>query len=188
MEFTEDIDNCVRVLKNGGLILYPTDTIWGIGCDATNAAAVKKIYELKSRAESKTMIIMVADEWEVLQHAAGVDPEVFLYIDQADKPTTVIYDGPMDVAENLENADGTIAIRIVKDEFCRQLIRRFGKPIVSTSANISGVPAPPVFQAISPAIKEGVDYVVHHRRDDTTPREASAIVRWNSDGSVTVLR
>ena len=186
--FGEDIERCLAVLKTGGLILYPTDTIWGIGCDATNAIAVKKVYALKQRQESKTMIIMVADEWEVMQHAANVDPQVFIYLDNASRPTTVIYEGAIDIAENLENKDGTIAIRIVKDDFCRHLIRRFGKPIVSTSANISGVASPASFTAISTEIKKGVDYIVRYRQDDEIPHQPSSVIRWNRDGSVTVLR
>jgi len=185
--FEDDIEQCLNVLQEGGLILYPTDTIWGIGCDATNAAAVEKIYRLKNRSDQKSMIVLVPGEREILQYVAGPDLELFDYLETVTKPTTVIYAGAIGLADNLVAADGSIAIRICKDEFCRHLLRRFRKPIVSTSANLSGEAAPQNFNAISPAIRNGVDYTVHHRREETGPATASAIIRWEN-GQVTVIR
>ena len=186
MEFTEDIEHCLQVLEVGGLILYPTDTIWGIGCDATNAAAVKKIYELKDRPESKSMVVLVADEKDVLKHVANPDMQVFDYLQQAHKPTTVIYDGVIGLADNLVAADGTVAIRIVQEAFCRHLIKRFRKPLVSTSANLSGQPAPAFFDEIVHYIKQGVDYIVQYRQDDRSVQEASSIIRWRHNSPVVV--
>lgn len=188
MDFAHDIDHCLKVLQGGGLILYPTDTIWGIGCDATNATAVNRVFNLKQRPEAKSMIILLADEKELMQYVANIDLQVFDYLAKAKKPTTVIYDGAIGLADNVINADGTVAIRIVKDPFCKHLIKRFRKPIVSTSANISGDPSPAIFSDIMPVIWQGVDYIVQHRQKETTPHAASAIIKWNKDGSVTVIR
>lgn len=188
MDFNNDIENCLTVLQNGGLILYPTDTIWGIGCDATNADAVKKIFALKKRSESKTMIVLIADERDVLKYVASPDLRIFDFLKTVKKPTTIIYEGAIGLAENLINTDGTIAIRIVNEIFCKHLIKRFRKPIVSTSANISGENAPQFFNDIHKEIKLGVDYVVDYRRDDTIPKQPSAIVKWNKDSTTTIIR
>ena len=188
MDFEKDIEQALAVLHSGGLILYPTDTIWGIGCDATNAGAVTKVYALKQREAAKSLIVLMADEREILKYTSGPDLRIFDYLHSVSKPTTVIYEGAMALAPNLINADGTIAIRLVDDVFCRHLIKRFRRPLVSTSANISGEPAPAFYPGIDPRIVAGVDYVVHHRRDDLTPREPSAIIRWNADGTHTVIR
>jgi L-threonylcarbamoyladenylate synthase len=185
--FEKDITEAIAVLRNGGLILYPTDTVWGIGCDATSAEAVKKIFSLKQRAREKSMIALVADQRDILRFIANPDPAIFEYLEQITKPTTVIYPGAIGLAENLVAGDGSIAIRIVEDEFCKHLIKRFRKPIVSTSANFSGEEAPKFFADIRPEIKQGVDYVVHHRQDDLTPAQPSAVVKWKS-GVVTVIR
>ena len=136
VSFDNDIEQCLQVLKSGGLILYPTDTVWGIGCDATNEQAVQKIYTLKQRSDEKAMIVLVADEREILQYTASPDLSVFDYLEQTKKPTTVIYDGAIGLADNLIGKDGSIAIRICKESFCRQLIKRFRKPIVSAPADI----------------------------------------------------
>ncbi|MER3499420.1 MAG: threonylcarbamoyl-AMP synthase [Chitinophagaceae bacterium] len=186
--FESDIVNCLAILRNGGTILYPTDTIWGIGCDATNELAVEKVYRLKNRSDEKALIVLVASERDVMKYVSQPDLAVFDYLEKADRPTTVIYEGAIGLAENLVAGDGSIAIRICKDEFCRQLINRFKKPIVSTSANISGVPAPKNFSEVSVAIKSGVDYVAQHRQNDFTQAQASSIIKWNKDGTVTVLR
>jgi L-threonylcarbamoyladenylate synthase len=188
MPFTKDTEACLKTLHEGGLILYPTDTIWGIGCDATNEEAVAKIYQLKKRADEKSMIILLAAEKDLLQYVTQPHPGVFDYLKTTQKPTTVIYDGAINLADNLVNRDGSIAIRIVKDEFCKQLIKRFRKPLVSTSANISGMPSPANFSVIDDTIKNGVDFIVQHRQDDVTPTTPSTIVKWNADGSLTVLR
>jgi L-threonylcarbamoyladenylate synthase len=188
MDFDKDIEAALAVLRAGGLILYPTDTIWGIGCDATSAAAVEKVYALKQRPAARSLIVLLADERDILRYTSQPDLRVFDYLHQALKPTTVIYQGAIGLASNLVNADGSIAIRLTDDPFCRHLIKRFRKPIVSTSANISGAAAPAFFSGIDPLIIAGADYVVHHRRDDQTRHEPSAIIRWNSDGTITVIR
>ncbi len=186
--FTNDIKECITVLQAGGLILYPTDTIWGIGCDATNENAVAKIYSLKKRADEKSMVILVADEASITKYVTQADVKIFDYIKGIYKPTTVIYDGAVGLADNAIAKDGSVAIRIVKDDFCKQLISAFKKPIVSTSANISGYPPPGVFTDIDSAIKNGVDYIVQHRQDDLIPASPSAIIKWNADGSLTIIR
>ena len=186
--FNTDIEACLRVLESGGLILYPTDTIWGIGCDATNESAVEKIFALKKRIETKALIVLIADERSLLQYVASPHIEVFDYIQGVSKPTTIIYENAIGLASNLLAEDGSVGIRICADEFCKHLIKRFRKPIVSTSANVSGFPPPKVFSDIDIAVKEGVDYVVHYRQDDTIPVEPSAVVKCNKDGHFTILR
>ena len=188
MEFLHDIEECLRVLQSGGLILYPTDTIWGIGCDATNPTAVEKIFQLKKRPDKKAMIILLADEKDILKYVTQPDLKVFDYIKDIKKPTTFIYEGGIGIADNLINEDGSIAIRIVNEIFCKTLIKRFRKPIVSTSANISGYPSPLVFSDIDTIIKNGVDYIVQYRQDDLSAAMPSSIIKWNIDGSFTIIR
>jgi L-threonylcarbamoyladenylate synthase len=185
--FEEDISLALHVLQSGGLILYPTDTIWGIGCDATNSAAVQKIFRLKNRDEQKAMIVLVAGERDVLKYTAAPDLAIFDYLQKAQKPTTVIYPGAIGLAENLVATDGSIAIRICKDPFCKQLIKRFRKPLVSTSANISGKPAPRSFAEIDEEIKKQVDYIVRYRQDDPVTQTASTVVKWDK-GRIEVIR
>lgn len=187
MDFTPDVENCLDTLRHGGLILYPTDTIWGIGCDATDTEAVKKIYALKKRPETKAMIVLLADEKDLLRFVTQPDLQVLDYLRSAQKPTTVIYKDPVGLADNIISADGTIAIRIVKDDFCRHVIKRLRKPIVSTSANFSGEAPPASFKEIPEGIKNGVDYIVSYRQDDTTPKQPSAVIKWDN-GAITVLR
>ena len=187
MEFNHDVEKSLEALDQGGLLLYPTDTVWGLGCDATNATAVKKIYDLKQRTASKSMIVLLADERDILQYVAGIDLAVFDYLDKVSKPTTVIYHGAIGLADNLVNEDGSIAIRIVKEDFCRHLIKRFRKPIVSTSANLSGEPTPRNFAEIPEHIQKAVDYVVEYRQNDHSIAAPSAVVRWEN-GEVTVIR
>lgn len=187
-DFREDTDKALAVLQQGGIILYPTDTVWGIGCDATDPLAVQKIYALKKRADNKAMIVLVAEEKDVLRYTASPDLRVFDYLEQVTKPTTVIYDHALGLADNLVADDGSIAIRITADPFCRHLIKRFRKPIVSTSANLSGEQAPPAFAAISDVIRNGVDYVVTHRQQDAAPASPSSVIRWHTDGTITVIR
>jgi L-threonylcarbamoyladenylate synthase len=188
MEFETDIESCLAVLQAGGLILYPTDTIWGIGCDATNPAAVSKVYALKQRIETKSLIVLAADQRDVLKYTSHPDLRIFDFLDAATKPTTVIYEGAIGLADNLIAADGSVAIRLVGDLFCRHLIKRFRKPIVSTSANISGQPSPSFFHEVSQPIRAGIDYIVSYRQDDETPRQPSAIVKWNANGIPTTIR
>jgi len=179
---------CLEILKRGGVILYPTDTIWGIGCDATNEEAVKKIYAIKKRPDERSMIVLVAGEREVLRHVSQPDLRVFDYLKTTQKPTTVIYEGAIGLADNLIGKEGSIGIRVCRDEFCRHLIKRFRKPIVSTSANISGEPSPKNFSEIGDEIKKSVDYVVQYRQNDHATAEPSAIIRWNKDGTTDILR
>jgi L-threonylcarbamoyladenylate synthase len=188
MNFDDDIKESLRVLHEGGIILYPTDTIWGIGCDATNEKAVAKIYRLKQRSDEKSMVVLVADEKTITEYVTQSDLKIFDYIKGIYKPTTVIYNGAVGLASNVIAKDGTAAIRIVKDDFCRLLIQQFKKPIVSTSANISSYPPPAVFTDIDSAIKNGVDYIVQHRQDDLTLSSPSAIIKWKDDGSLTIIR
>ena len=186
-DFSFDIEQCLKVLHEGGIILYPTDTIWGIGCDATNAAAVEKIMALKQRPAAKSFVVLVASEREILQHVAAPDLAVFDYLEKVQKPTTVIYEHALGLAENVLAEDGSVAIRICNDEFCRHLIKRFRKPIVSTSANISGEPSPALFAEINDAIIKGVDYVVKYRQDDASRSAPSSIIKWKN-GSAVVIR
>lgn len=188
MNYENDIEECLLVLNKGGLILYPTDTIWGIGCDATNEEAVDKVYKLKDRPSEKAMIVLVAGERDILQYVANPDPRVFDYLKQTKRPTTIIYENAIGLAGNLVADDGTIAIRICQDDFCRHLIKRFRKPIVSTSANLTGQPAPMSFQMIENTIMKGVDYTVKYRREDQPSTNTSTLVKWNKDGTVSVLR
>jgi L-threonylcarbamoyladenylate synthase len=183
-----DLEQALVALQAGGLIVYPTDTIWGIGCDATDEAAVARVYALKQRAAAKSLIVLMADERDILKYTSQPDLRVFDFLHTVSKPTTVIYEGAIGLAANLIGDDGTVAIRLVDEPFCRHLIKRFRKPIVSTSANRSGDAAPAFFEEIDPRILAGVDYTVQYRRDDRTPREPSAIVKWNPDGTTTVIR
>ena len=188
LDFQTDIEKCLEVLKNGGIILYPTDTVWGIGCDASNEQAIKRIYAVKKRKTKKSMIVLVADEKDILKYVAQPDLRIFDYLEQATKPTTVVYKGVIGLAENLANKDGTIAIRICKDEFCKHLIKRYRKPIVSTSANISGHPTPLSFGQIPVEIKNAVDYIVKYRQEEMNTTPASSVVKFGKDGSLRVIR
>jgi L-threonylcarbamoyladenylate synthase len=186
--FEAEVEKALNVLRDGGVILYPTDTVWGIGCDATNREAVKRIYEIKNREDSKSMIILVADEKDVLQYVAAPDLAVFDFIEEQTRPTTIIYEQAVGLPDNLVAEDGSIAIRIAKDEFCRHLIKRLRKPIVSTSANISGEPSPRNFMEVSNHIKTAVDHVVNWRQDDNSAALPSQIIKWDNSGTKTVIR
>lgn len=185
-KFENDIKQCIAVLKDGGTILYPTDTIWGIGCDATNESAIEKIIHLKNRPENKSFVVLVATEKQLLQYVASLDLAIFNYLDTAKKPTTVIYDYPVGLAQNALSEKGSVAIRICKDEFCKHLIKRFGKPIISTSANVSGELSPLMFKHISQKIIKGVNYVVQHRQTENTATQASAIIKWENGNAVII--
>jgi L-threonylcarbamoyladenylate synthase len=188
LDFQSDIDSCLKVLRKGGTILYPTDTIWGIGCDATNLHAVEKINSLKGRSKANGLIILVAEIKDLEKYIPDFDPEIYHLVESRQTPTTVIYPHAKLLAPNMIQADGTVAIRIVKETFCKTLIKAFEKPLVSTSANISGDPPPAYFQQIVQAVIDGVDYVVRYRQTDNTPGKPSAIVKFNIDGTLTVLR
>ena len=173
----EEIRKTLGILKNGGVILYPTDTIWGLGCDATNPEAVKRIYDIKKRA----------DAGKIASYADVPDIALDL-IEVADKPTTIIYPGAKRLAPNLIAEDGTIGIRITREEFTRSLIFRYNKPIVSTSANISGEPSPHFFGEISEEIKNAVDYIVDYRRNDHKPAAPSSIIKLGMGGEIQIIR
>ncbi|NAS32783.1 threonylcarbamoyl-AMP synthase [Flavobacteriaceae bacterium R38] len=183
----QELLKAIEILQKGGLLLYPTDTIWGIGCDATNKSAIDKIYALKKRESSKALICLVSDIRMLEKHVYEVPDAAYNIIELATKPTTVIYDKPMNVAPNLIAEDDSLAIRVTSDEFCQKLIRKFKRPIVSTSANISGDNSPGHFKEINTEILKGVDYVVNLHRDkkNNTP---SSIIKLENNGIVKVIR
>lgn len=188
LPFQVDIDQCLDCLRKGELILYPTDTVWGIGCDATNQQAVSKIYELKKRVDSKAMIVLVSNEQMIVEYVNQQNLTIFDYIKGIHKPTTVIYQKAKNIAPNVIGNDGSIAIRVTNELFSKNLIEQFGKPIVSTSANISGYPTPLSFQDISLDIIEGVQYVVRYKQDIQEPQQPSSIIKWNDNGELEVIR
>jgi len=183
----EIIAETVKTLKAGGLILYPTDTVWGIGCDATNASAVNKIYKLKQRDDSKALICLVNNYSMLERHVDNVPKMAYTILDIADKPTTIIYDNPAGIAENLVAKDNTLAIRVVNHDFCKKTIRFLGRPIVSTSANLAGKPTPKSFKEIDDAIIKGVDYVVnlHQQKNGGNP---STIIKLSNSSGVKIIR
>ena len=183
----EEIERTLEVMKKGGIILYPTDTVWGIGCDATNPQAVERIYKLKKRDDNKAMICLVNSVKMLEQFVDEVPDPAYDVIEYSNKPTTIIYDNPVRVANNLVGPDETLGIREVKEPFCEKLIYKFRKPLVSTSANISGQPTPNSFAQIAPEILKGVDYIVnlHHSKISDKP---SAIIKIGNDRSVKVIR
>lgn len=178
----DEIEKTISILKQGGLILYPTDTVWGIGCDATNANAVQKIYKLKQRTDSKALICLVHNYSMLEKHVDNVPKLAYNILELADSPTTIIYDAPAGIAENLVAEDNTLAIRIVDHDFCQKLIRYFGRPIVSTSANLAGENTPKSFKEIDEAILKGVDYVVNLHKEKTGKRPSTIIKISNSSG------
>lgn len=183
-----DISQAIDVLNQGGLILYPTDTIWGIGCDATNSTAVKKVYTLKQRTDTKTMLVLLNNANRLTQYIENVPEMAWELIEVSDKPLTIIYPGAKNISTNLISDDGSIGIRIVKEKFCDMLIQQFKKPIVSTSANISGKPSPAIFQQIAEEIKSGVDYIVKYRQEDTKIEPPSSIIKLDSANRIQILR
>lgn len=184
---THEVNNALEVLVDGGLILYPTDTVWGIGCDANNPEAVDRIYTLKQRQESKAMICLVADDRMLKRYVRQVPTAALDIIQIAEKPISIVYDEPQNLAGNLISSDNTIAIRIPDDEFCYQLLRKFNGAIVSTSANISGTPTPNSYKEISQEILKGVDYVVNLHRDKRRLK-SSSVIKLSNTGEVKILR
>lgn len=184
---TEEIKKAIAILEKGGLLLYPTDTVWGIGCDATNKDAVQKVYDLKQREDSKALICMVGNDAMLESHIDNVPDLAYDIIDLSTKPITIIYDNPKGIAKNLIANDNTLAVRVATDKFCQYLINKFKKPIVSTSANISGQPSPNSFKEISKAILTGVDYVVNLHQDKKNG-PPSAIIKLSNDSTVKVIR
>jgi L-threonylcarbamoyladenylate synthase len=183
-----DVKNALQVLLNGGLILYPTDTVWGIGCDATNPEAVEKIYKLKKRSDSKSMLVLLDSEFRLPQYVTEVPEMAYQLIEVTDKPLTIIYPGSKNIAPNLSAEDGSIGIRITTDPFCKQLISRLKKPIVSTSANVSGENPPAIYEDIQEFVRLGVDYIVEHRQDDNNPASPSSIIKLGTGGEIQIIR
>lgn len=188
IDFTTDVENSLKILSKGGVILYPTDTVWGLGCDATNEEAVNKLIQIKGKKTGSGLIILLASERDILKYVTQPDLTVFDYLNGAGKPTTVIYEGGTGVAESVLASDGSIAIRLTKDEFCRHVIKRFKKPIVSTSANIHGEHTPQAFAGVAEKIMEQVDYIVHHRQNENRSVPASSIIRWIPGAPPKVIR
>ncbi|MDF1574544.1 MAG: L-threonylcarbamoyladenylate synthase [Bacteroidales bacterium] len=186
------IDNEVQragdIILSGGVILYPTDTIWGIGCDARNRESIRRIYQIKQRADSKSMLVLVDDISMLEEYLAGIPLRALRILEEAKKPTTIIYPGSRHLADNLLAPDGSVGIRITSDPFCLKLIEKTGLPIVSTSANLSGDPSPAVFHQIKSSIREQVDHIVNWRQNENTPSQPSAIIKLEEDGSITTIR
>lgn len=184
----EDIRKACEVMQKGGVILYPTDTIWGIGCDATNAEAVKRVYEIKKRSDSKAMLVLVDNAVKVDFYVDGAPEVAFDLIELTNKPLTIIYDGAKNLAPNLIAEDGSVGIRVTSEEFSNQLCYRFRKAIVSTSANVSGEPSPATFSEISDEIKQAVDYIVQSRQQENKASQSSSIIKLGKGGQVKVIR
>ena len=182
----EDIRKACEVMQKGGVILYPTDTIWGIGCDATNAEAVKRVYEIKKRSDSKAMLVLVDNAVKVDFYVDGAPEVAFDLIELTNKPLTIIYDGAKNLAPNLIAEDGSVGIRVTSEEFSNQLCYRFRKAIVSTSANVSGEPSPATFGEISDEIKQAVDYIVQSRQQENKASQSSSIIKLGKGGQVKV--
>lgn len=182
-----EIEKSIEILKQGGIILYPTDTIWGIGCDAANAEAVSKIYRLKRREESKSMICLINSERMLYQIFDKIPETAWQIMDLSEKPTTLVLDMPKNIAKNLIAADNTLGVRMVKEPFCYKLMERLKKPLVSTSANVSGYASPRSFQEISPEILKGVDYVVNLHREKVCS-QVSSIIKLSLDNQVKIIR
>lgn len=184
----DEIKNTIEILRTGGIILYPTDTIWGIGCDATNKEAVEKIYQLKKRTDAKSMIILVHDLSMIYNYVAEIPDIALQLIEVNDTPMTLIYPEAINLAENAINSDGSIAIRITSDPFCKELIKKFKKPLISTSANISGQKPPDNFRSVDKLISKGVDYVVKHRQNDNSKSAPSSIIKVGIKGEIEIIR
>lgn len=184
----EDIKNAVECMRKGGVILYPTDTVWGIGCDATNEEAVAKVYKIKQRDDSKALICLVDSDARLQRYFRNVPDVAWQLMDAVVKPTTIILDNAVNVAQNLIAEDGSLAMRITKEPFSHELCFRFQKPIVSTSANISGQPAAQNYRDIAPELLEAVDYVCWSRRQEHKPHTPSSIIKLTEGGEVTIIR
>ncbi len=186
--YEKDIKTAVEVMRKGGVILYPTDTVWGIGCDATNAAAVEKVYQIKRRQDSKAMICLVDSDARLQRYVRQVPAVAWDVIELATAPLTVILDGAVNLAPNLIAEDGSVAMRVTGEPFSKELCYRFQKPIVSTSANISGMPPASNYCDIDPELLEAVDYVCTSRRQEKKPHTPSSIIRIKGNGEVTIVR
>ena len=183
-----EIDKALSVLKNGGVILYPTDTVWGLGCDATNETAVAKINLIKGRASDKSFIILLDNDNKIQSYVSEVPDVAYELIEYSENPLTIIFSGAKNLAPGVINNDGTVGIRIVKHDFCLQLLQKFRKPITSTSANISGSPTPQTFDEISEEIRDAVDYIVDWEQQITTPKKPSTIMKLGPGGQFSFIR
>ena len=186
--FEDDVKNASECLKTGGIVLYPTDTIWGLGCNPFDEKAVERLFSIKNRPKEKSLVILLAEARNILQYVAAPHPDIIDIVNSFTTPTTVVYDGALGFPDNVTHADGSIGIRVTTDPFCKALIKRWGKPLVSTSANLSGEPSPANFSMVSDAIRNNVDYIVEHRQDDTHPAQPSRIVKINNDGTLDIIR
>lgn len=184
----DDIKKALEVLKNGGIILYPTDTVWGIGCDATNETAVDRIYQIKKRADNKSMLVLMENPALLERYVAEVPEIAWDLVEVATTPLTVIYQGAKNLAKNLVAEDGSIGIRFTKETFTTQLLQRFRRPLVSTSPNISSEKSPAFFYEISEEIKKQVDYIVGYRQNDITPAQPSGIIKLGVGGRIEIIR
>ena len=184
----EDLKTAIEILKKGGVILYPTDTIWGIGCDATNSEAVKRVYEIKKRADNKAMLVLLDNENNLSKYVTDVPEMAYTLMEISEKPVTIIYEGAYNLAPELMDEDNSVGIRISQELFSKELCKRFRKPIVSTSANVSGEPSASTFKGISKEIKESVDYIVKYRQDDNEKHIASSVIKLSKDGTIKILR
>lgn len=188
VNFDVQVETALKILRSGGTILYPTDTVWGIGCDATNFRAIEKVYRIKERTESKSLIILLDTTSKLENYVHMVPPTVYDLIENIAKPLTIIYSNSKNLPRNVAASNKTIAIRIVREPFCKHLIREFGKPIVSTSANISNEPVPMTFSQVSKNIISAVDYVVDLYQDLVNQTQPSTIIRLHDNGSYSIIR
>lgn len=188
MNYEEDIKKAVEVLRAGGVILYPTDTIWGIGCDATNEKAVQRVFDIKRRADGKALICLVDSADRMQRYVRNVPAVAWDLIDYAVSPLTLILDGAVNLAPNLIAEDGSVGMRVTREDFSRQLCYRFQKALVSTSANISGEPSPASFADVSDEVKNAVDYIVRSRQNEKARGQASCIIKLGADGQVRIIR
>lgn len=186
--FNNDIKEALETLRSGGIILYPTDTIWGIGCDATNAEAIEKVNQLKGRSKDKNLIILLENDNNLASYVSEVPDVAYELIEYTEEPLTIIYSGAKNLPTNLIAEDGSIGIRVVKNDFCGELIRRFRKPIVSTSANFSGNPSPKIFDNIDQDIIDSVDYVVKYQQENSDEGKASTIIKLGPSGQFKLIR
>lgn len=184
----EDIKRACEIMQQGGVILYPTDTVWGIGCDATNSDAVERVFQIKKRAENKAMLVLLDNPAKLQTYVQDVPDIAWDLIELTDKPLTIIYDGAKGLAKNLVSEDGCIGIRITDEIFSKELCKQFRKPIVSTSANESGCTTPMFFNEIRTEIKESVDYIVQFRQKDKTKAKPSSIVKLLKNGTINIIR
>lgn len=187
-EIAEDVRQAVQVLRQGGLILYPTDTIWGIGCDASNEEAVSRVYDLKRRDDSKALICLVDSPDRLQRYSREIPDVAWDLIEYSEKPLTLVLDGAVNLAFNLVANDGSVGIRVTREAISKELCYRFQKAVVSTSANISGEPSPTNFSEVSPEIVSGVDYVMKSRQNDLSKSAPSRIIRLRGNGEIKIIR